>query len=203
MSRSLSREAIAATALELLDQEGLEALSMRKLGARLGVEAMSLYHHVRNKQDLLNAVHELLLQKLVVSGPLGGPWEEVAAATVRAFLQLLRQHPQAIPLFASRSAVAPGSLQFVDRSLGILIQAGFSPGQALMAFQTFFTFVVGHALYHYGPRDALSFAPANQFPNYPWLAQLTSPQAIPVEEEFEFGLNLLITGLQSKLNQTP
>lgn len=199
MSRSLSREAIAEAALELLDQEGLEGLSMRKLGALLGVEAMSLYHHVRNKQDLLNAVHETLLQQLVLSGPAGGPWEEVVAATVRAFLRLLQQHPHAIPLFASRSAVAPGSLQFVDRSLGILIQAGFSPGEALMAFQTLFKFVVGHALYHYGPRDANSFAPANQYPNFPWLAQLASPQAVPVETEFEFGLSLLLSGLRQRL----
>ncbi len=160
---------------------------------------MSLYHYVASKNDLLNAIHESLLESLQAPN-LDLPWQQSAEETVKAFVRLLREHPQAIPLFASRSAIAPGSLGFVDASLGVFLEAGFEPAQALMAFQSLFTFAVGHAHYHYGPRDSQSFASPEEYARFPHLARLASPTMNSPEQELDFGLQALLRGLATGLS---
>lgn len=199
----LNRQRIASAAIALLDETGLDGLSMRKLGASLGVEAMSLYNHVRNKADLLDTIHAHLLEsmgeELAKSPPTQG-WEKAAAGLARAFLRLLKAHPNAIPLFASRSAIAPGSLALVDDSIGLLLGAGFTPVESMHAFQTLFALTIGHAVFHYGPRSADSFAKAEDYARHQHLAGLAHPELRPPDDEFEFGLEAVLAGLRQRLD---
>ena len=194
----LSRDHIARTAILLIERDGLDKLSMRKLGQALDVKAMSLYNHVRNKSDLLDAVHEQLLSGLKIP-ELRGDWRESVRETASSFLKLLQAHPGLIPLFATRSAIAPGSLRTLDASLGLLVTAGFSAKEGLMIFQSIFALVIGHAVYHYGRRDPDSYSAGAGYQEYPHLAQLSQQMDYPPDEEFDFGLEHLLTGLEGRL----
>jgi AcrR family transcriptional regulator len=198
----LTRQRIAQEAVALLDEAGMEGLSMRKLGARLGVEAMSLYHHVRNKADLLDALHGALLENMVselASRPPAASWETAARGMTMAFLGLLKAHPHAIPLFASRSAIAPGSLKLMDDCIALLMEAGFTPDQSIHAFQTLFSLTLGHAVFHHGPRSQDSYARVAAYAEYPHLRQLSPPDQRASDVEFEFGLDTLLAGLRQRL----
>jgi len=160
---------------------------------------MSLYNHVRNKSDLLDAVHELLLARLVLGADVSD-WAQMARQVACSFLALLRAHPNTIPLFAKRSATAPGSLQVVDHCIGQLLLAGFSAEESLMLFQVVFCFVIGHATFHYTPRPADSYASAQAYARFPALAQLGAPDRCAPEAEFEFGLTAILRGVASARN---
>jgi len=195
----LTRERILQAALELVDREGLEAVSMRRLGAALGVEAMSLYNRVAGKAEVLDGVYELVLAALP---PLRrrGDWRAVLRERGRALRAALCAHPKAIPLFATRPAVTPASLRYVEETLGVLRAAGFSPGAALVALQVLVAFVVGHTLDSYGAVDP----DAASAPDYERL----DPRAFPrvremarrlgrrdLEREFRAGLDAMLAGL--------
>lgn len=203
--KSLSRSAIIEEALLLLDEEGMDALSMRKLASRLGVEAMSLYNHISNKSELLDAIHEHLLGELqqTMAGGLSSnnqvAWQAVAQNLTHGFLTLLKRHPHAIALFGTRSAISPGSLGFVDQCIQVLLKAGLSAGESLMVFQTLFCFTLGHAVFHHSHRPADSYASRALYENFEALQQVGSPQQYPSDDEFEFGLQALIAGLAQRL----
>ena len=197
----LTRQKISKEGLKLLNEAGLKGLSMRKLGSRLGVEAMSLYNHVKNKADLLDSIHEELLQELQRRLSTPGPdWKETVKHMARAFLGIMKEHPGSIPLFASRSAVAPGSLDFLDSALGVLRHAGLSPRESLMTFQSFFTMIVGHAMFHYAPREKSSYADLSAYQQYPHLQALDLAEPSDPDKEFEFGLDVVLSGLESRLS---
>ncbi len=118
------------------------------------------------------------------------------------FLATLKAHPHAIPLFASRSAIAPGSLATLDGAIGVLTRAGFAPGQSLYAFQTLFALTIGHAIFHYGPRGTDSFARAHEYAKYPHLSQVGLPasgQDQDPDAEFAFGIQAVLDGLEFRL----
>src|SRR5262245_12850180 len=125
----LSRERVCREALELVDEEGLEALSMRRLGARLGVEAMSLYRHVRNKADLLDALHAAVLGGLEPQVTSDG-WRPLLAGMVRALHAQLIAHPHVLPLFTTRPVTAPEALATLERVGAAFARAGFTPSEA-------------------------------------------------------------------------
>ncbi len=195
----LTRSLIAQEALALLDEAGMKGLSMRKLGSRLGVEAMSLYNHVKNKSDLLDSIHEALLVELMNHLDAAPPadWGTAARTSACTFLALLKRHPGSIPLFASRSAIAPGSLKFLNRSLETLTGAGLPPAEGLLAFQTIFCFTVGHAQFHYGPRSSDSYARVEDYAKFEHLDGLR-PDRDP-DDEFQFGLEAILAGLAVKM----
>lgn len=198
----LTRRKIAEAGIVLLDETGMGGLSMRKLGGRLGVEAMSLYNHVKNKNDLLDAIHGCLLEgmmeELARRPPVQG-WDTAARSITLAFLQLLRAHPNAIPLFASRSAIAPGALSLLDGGIGVLRSAGFSAPDARNAFQTLFALTLGHAVFHYGRRSEQSYANPDDYARHENLALVGNPNLHPPDVEFDFGLDTVIEGLRKKL----
>ncbi len=195
----LSREEILLSALELLDAEGLAALSMRRLGRRLGVEAMSLYRYVRNKEDLLDGLHETVLAELPPP-PTTGTWQERAAKQARALRRVLLAHPNAAPLFATRPAVAPGSLARADAALEIFADAGLSPRDQLAALHALLGYVVGSVLAvvnWQGPGSAGVDYGALDPERYPNLRRLAPAIAREdAEYEFEFGLQALIAGIE-------
>src|SRR5262249_19646179 len=142
----LTRDAILDAALELLDRHGMDGLSMRRLGTALGVEAMSLYHHIPNKAALLDGIHERIL--LSLDPPTHArTWQSYARHQAHALHRALLAHPHAIPLFATRPASTQAAIERLDRYLEVLLRAGFNAVQALSIVQLVAQLVVGHAMW--------------------------------------------------------
>lgn len=197
MSRGqLTRDKVLRAAVELVDEQGLEGLSMRRLGERLGVEAMSLYHHVRDKQDLLNGVHGAILEE-VERPPARGTWRQRLRALGLSFRAVLGRHRRALPLFATRPAVAPSSLRAVEDCLAILAEAGFAPREQLRAFHGLVGFVVGISLLHYGFEDAAYGEFSLDPSELPHLGRALSALDWDQEGEFAFGLDAFLAGLEA------
>ena len=108
---SLTRSTVVAGALALIDREGLGALTMRRLGRELGVEAMSLYNHVRDKEDLLDAIVGLLASEVSLPGEEAGSWADRMAELMRRYRGMGRRHPNALPLIALRPLRTPEALE--------------------------------------------------------------------------------------------
>ncbi|WP_030197105.1 TetR/AcrR family transcriptional regulator C-terminal domain-containing protein [Streptomyces sp. NRRL S-87] len=153
----LSRGRVLRAALELADREGIEKLSMRKLGAELGVEAMTLYHYVPNKAALLDGLVELVVSAVrPAAGPPVGDasadaWSADAwPARLHGFAVALRaellRHPGVIPLVATRPARSAAALRAVEDTAAALAGAGVEPLRALRIVNAVATFVIGHCL---------------------------------------------------------
>jgi AcrR family transcriptional regulator len=142
----LTREAILDAALALLDREGMAGLSMRRLGAALGVEAMSLYNHIPSKDALLDGIHERILMSLEPPAQVR-TWQAFARHQAHALHRVLLSRPNTIPLFATRPAATPAAIEQLDRYLEVLLKAGFKPIDALSIVQLVLQLVVGHAMW--------------------------------------------------------
>lgn len=198
---TLTRERILDAALAIVDEDGLDALSMRRLGDALGVEAMSLYRHVANKPALLDGVFEAVLRGMVVP-PASGRWPDDVRAFALAFRDALIRHPRALPLFASRPAVSEASLEVVDAALGVLVRAGLPIDEALLVFQSVVALVVGHCLAHYGPAEGVRGVDygALDRARFPHLRDIgPALEAYGPEDELTVGLELVIAGLAHRL----
>jgi AcrR family transcriptional regulator len=152
--RPLDRETILDAAIVLLDREGLPNLSMRKLATSLGVEAMSLYNHVDSKDALLDGIHERILLSLDPPGHTRS-WQSFVRHQALALHRALLAHPHAIPLFATRPASTPAAIERLGLFLDVLLEAGFTPTQALSIVQLVAQLVVGHAMWSTGVEIAL------------------------------------------------
>ncbi|MFG2874818.1 TetR/AcrR family transcriptional regulator [Streptomyces sp. NPDC048337] len=200
----LSRGSIARAALELLDEEGPQALKMRTLADRLGVRGASLYHHVASKDDVLDAVSELINEEIDLS-PLDGPdWREGIAAYARGYRRVYLRHPNAIAPAARRAVEAAPALRGYDALLAALIRAGCTPARAAEAAAAIDYLVLGSALETF---TAGFTRPAGEYrPDYPALADsLTDAAATGAglaeldDRGFELGLGLVLDGLAASL----
>ena len=200
----LTRDRVLRAAVDVVDREGIEALSMRRLGQELGVEAMSLYRYVPSKADLLNGIHETILAEVVVP-KVTREWSTTARKYARAFRNALVAHPNALSLFATRPAVTSASLRHVEAGLALLLRAGFDIGDAMSAYQVLVTFVVGHSLSSHAPTRA----DEHSAPDYRDLEPSEFPALLEaagqlenrdLDKEFEFGLDVVLEGLASKLS---
>lgn len=150
----LSRERIVAAALAYIDEHGAQKLTMRKLGASLGVEAMSLYRHVQGREDLLEAVVQHVTSGLIgdLDDGLRQTWQGYLQTMAHRVRQIALAHPQAFPLVATRHPAAPWirpplrDLALVEHFLSTLTQFGFTTTQAVRAYQAFSSFLLGHLL---------------------------------------------------------
>ncbi len=199
----LTREAIVRAALALVDEAGLDALSMRRLGAALGVEAMSLYSHFRDKEELLDGVQEAVLGE--IDPDLGrGDWRERLARAGRAFRRALERHPNALPLFATRIVHTPRAMALVEKALVELKRAGLSDLHAIYAFDAVTCFIIAHAMAQWGGRhtDAqlvahelsrLAELPPEQFPTM--AGMLPALAGYSFDDGFELGLQCVLEGI--------
>ncbi len=199
---TLTRERVLRAAVDVIDREGMAALSMRRLGLEVGVEAMSLYRYVPSKADLLDGIHGTILDEVAI--PRGaGSWKKSVRAYALAFRNALIAHPNALSLFATRPAVSTASLRHVEVGLRLLRDAGFDVDEAVGAFQIVVTFVVGHTLSTHAPAlddersipdyRALS---ASDFPRVREAADILANH--DVDRELEIGLDALLTGLSKR-----
>lgn len=140
----LTRERIARAALRLLEAEGPDAVSMRRVADALGVQAMSLYAHVTDKDDLLDGVVEAAFTEFPVPPP--GPWRERLRALGLGYRRWALAHPAAFALLATRPLPAGEQLRLLDLALGLLGEAGFGPAAAASAFHAIGAYVYGATL---------------------------------------------------------
>ncbi len=186
-SPGLSRARVCQEALALVDDEGLDALSMRRLGARLGVEAMSLYRYVRDKADLLDALHVAVLADLSPvdadaaseRGEAEADWRLLLGGMARSLRAVMLRHPHVVTLFATRPVNAPEAVDTIAGVRDALVAAGFAAGDADKAVVEVGIFTVGHAL-----TEANGRAPTHE----------RSPRQAGAAE-FRFGLTALLDGI--------
>lgn len=205
--RPLTRERIVRAALALIDERGLDALTMRRLGADLGVRAMSLYKHVPSKDAILDGVRKLLLDDFAAALPAGpaDDWREDLGAFARAYRGLGRAHPEAFGLLArgpERAYVAGSAL--AEAAIARLLDAGLDRATAIHAQRTIVRFVLGASLLEQAADD--SPAPVSGAE----LAALSSERPLvgelmrslgPGSDEalFEFGLDALLAGVAQRV----
>jgi len=154
--RPLDRDRIVAAAIAFIDEHGLASLTMRRLGERLGVEAMSLYRYVPGKEDLLDAVVDTLVDRMrtdpeVLATPERG-WQDFLQRMAHGVRRVALRDPKTFPLVASRPAEAPWlrpplrSLEWVEAFLAGMVSEGFSREAAVRSYRAFTSFLLGHLL---------------------------------------------------------
>ncbi len=198
----LARERIVDAAIKIIDDEGLDALSMRRLGAELGVNPMAAYYHVPNKAALYDLVLEAVMGAADMSGiDASQPATERLKQAARAYRAAILTHPRAIPVFATRSVRTAAALRPIEPILGILFAAGFTPSEAMTAVDCLGQYILGGAVSHYhhtfdeGGDEQREFEvlDAEELPNLSRM--IAEAQYAGDDAEFEFGLDAIVRGL--------
>ncbi len=206
-STALSKERVLGAAVALADERGIAALSMRTLAQDLGAGAMSLYYHVVGKDDLLGGMVDLVVREIDLPAP-EGDWKPAIRRSVISFHEALRRHRWAANLMMTPDRVLPARLRYMDALLGRLRQAGFSADMTHHAYHALDSHIVGFALWQAGIATvapqlanlAATFLQRLSADEYPYLIehieQHTRPDSPDGKTEFEFGLDLILDGLE-------
>ncbi len=203
----LTRARIVQAAVMLADTEGLAALSMRKLGRSLAVEAMSLYNHIANKDDLFDGMVDLVFREVGMPPDELG-WQEAMRQRAIAMRDTLIAHPWALGLLGSRNTPGQATLRHHNAVLGCFRRAGFSVALAAHAYSLLDSYIYGFALEQLNlpfntSEEAVGVAEAllEQFSadQYPYLSEITNEYILQpgyeYADELLFGLNLILDGL--------
>jgi AcrR family transcriptional regulator len=198
----LTREQVLQAAIRVADQAGIESLSMRKIGQALRVEAMSLYNHVANKDDLLDGMLDVLVSEIDAPAD-RGEWKTSLRGSALSARAVMARHPWAPRLIAARPSIrmGPTMLRYLDSVAGCLVQAGFSWQLVHHAMHLISPRMLG---YTQEPLDAgdrvqeVLAIPRSQIPTseYPFLTQMLFQSHHDDEVEFTFGLDLILDGLE-------
>lgn len=204
----LSRDEVLSTAIALADAGGIESLTMRRLGDELGVEAMSLYNHVANKEDLLNAMVDAVFSEIELPSHNEG-WKSAIRKRSVSFRAALSRHPWATGLTDSGTNPGPATLRHHDRVIGTFRNAGFSVAMAAHAFAALDSYIYGFAMQEKSlpftteeETAAMAQIMLAQLPTteYPYLAELTADHVLKpgyhYGDEFPLGLDLILDGLE-------
>lgn len=200
---------IIEAAVRVADGNGLEKVSMRAVGAELGVEAMSLYHHVANKQALLEALVEWVFATIGLPPQLDS-WRESVSEHARSMRRVLVAHPWALTLVNAQANPGGGELRQYDALLGVLRAAGFPTRLAAHALSLLDSYVYGFALTERNlpvepGADVTELArdiapPADQFPHLAELVDyMTTADGYVYADEFEYGLEVALDGIEARL----
>ena len=203
----LSRDRVLRTAIELADQDGIDALSMRRLGSELGVEAMSLYNHVASKDDLLDGIADLLIEEIEV--PAAGDWRSAMRRRAISAHEMLARHPWANGVIESRTTPSPTRSRYPEAVLGTLRRAGFSIEMAVHAFFALDSYIYGFAVQQQNlpsgtPEELAGMAettlatlPAAEYPHLrEVIVDYVLKSGFDYTKEFEFGLDMLLDALE-------
>ena len=201
----LSRERILQTALRLADEEGLEAISMRKVAQELGVKAMSLYNHVANKDDIIDGIVDWVVSDIELPR-CDLDWKTAMRRRALSAHEVLLKHPWAAIAIMSRINVGPAMLRYIDRTIGCLRQAGFSWEMADHAWNAIDNHIYGFTLQALNfPIEATEYAetaesfiahiPPDQYPYMHQLSLYIIDGSYDGLHDFEFGLNFILDGL--------
>ena len=201
----LSRERLLQAALHLADEGGIESLSMRKLAEDLGVKAMSLYNHVTNKDDVLCGIVDRVVSEIELPS-LETDWKIAMRRRAIAAHEVLLRHPWATMALMSRVNIGSAMLRYINATLGCLREAGFSMEMADHARNAIDSHIYGFTLqelnfpfeaaeYSAAAENYLSQIPADQYPYFNQLARHVISKHYDGIHDFEFGLELLLNGL--------
>lgn len=203
----LSRDRVLKGAMAVADAGGIGALTIRTLAQSLGVKPMSVYYYVANKDEILDAIVDLVFAEIELPVA-GGVWRDETARRANSARAVLRRHPWATPLLQSRIKPGPAALRHHNAVIGSLREAGFSLEQTAHAFATIDSYVYGFALSEHGlpingPESVAEIAGSmmEHFPvdEYPYLFEFTVQHVMQPDydfgREFEYGLDLILDGL--------
>jgi AcrR family transcriptional regulator len=206
----LTRDRVIEAALRIMDAEGLEAVTMRRIGRELGVEAMSLYNHVRDKDDILDGISDAVMSQFEVPSPTKD-WSKDVRAMAREWRRLLGLHPAVMELLAERHKPLEGMHAYrpMDGALEVLHRAGLEPREATQAFNAMGGYIMGFVMMEQGlmpghdreqhAHDHEALSQALQQAGLTRLSECFRYFAeCPSDEQFEFGLDLMVRGLQSR-----
>ncbi|WP_202495480.1 TetR/AcrR family transcriptional regulator [Streptomyces sp. SID4982] len=200
----LSTDRIVQTARALVDAEGLQAVSTRRLAAELGVSGPSLYNHFRTKDEILEAVADSVSAQVDLSMFEGDrDWRTALHDWAVSYRSALRDHPNVVPVLAHGPGRRPAGLRLADAVYGAMVDAGWSPAQATSIGALMRYFIMGSALGSFAAGfvdDASAYDPAD----YPHLGQahLLAEQQDKIDERaFETGLTALLDGLERQYGQ--
>jgi len=215
----LNRDRVLRAAVALADQAGMSALSMRKLGEALGVEAMSLYNHIASKSDLLDGMIDIVFGEIDLPARAGAGdgepgWRAAMRRRAVSARQVLRSHPWAIGLMESRITPGPATLRHHDAVLGCLRRAGFSLELTAHAYSLLDSYIYGFALQEAGlpfgtGEEAAQVAQeiSAQFASgqYPYLTEIAMAHVVrpgyDYADEFEISLDLILDSLQAAMSR--
>jgi AcrR family transcriptional regulator len=206
----LTRDRVIDAALKVMDAEGLDAVSMRRVAREVGVEAMSLYNHVEDKDDLLRGICDRVMGGFEFPQE-QGDWVERCKAGARAWRRLLQAHPDVMRLFAETHGPDPSSLDSLrptEFALGLIREGGLSDRDTVQAFHAFGGYIQGFVMMEGGSikghadkgdafGEAADAVPADVFPVLAAVGRYFSE--CDADEQFEFGLDLMIRGIQAKV----
>jgi AcrR family transcriptional regulator len=205
----LSRDRVLRAAIELADQGGIASLSMRKLGQALGVEAMSLYNHVANKDDILNGIVDIVESAIVLPSA-DGYWKRALRKTAISAHDAFEKHPWAASLTLRSTGSRPARWRYMNAILGCLRGAGFSADTTDLAYHALESHIAGYTLWAAQlevPEEELPGLAAEfigELPaGLPWLIehveQHLKERSPENEGAFAFGLDLILDGLERAL----
>ncbi|MFJ6079443.1 TetR/AcrR family transcriptional regulator C-terminal domain-containing protein [Pseudarthrobacter sp. NPDC092419] len=212
----LTRDLVLSTALEIVDSEGLDALTMRRLGLALDRDPMSLYRHAENRAALLDGVSELVLNELSIH-PEDPDWKTQLRHIAHGLRALALQHPNVVPLLVTRPLSTPlglrplGTLRPLEQILSLLVGAGFAPDDALHVYRAYYGLLYGHILnelqeFVVDPEEnevllrlGLHRLPAREFPRLRALAPALAEY--DGAAELDQGLTILLSGLEAHLSR--
>lgn len=217
----LSREEIVTAAIELLDAEGLDGLSMRRLGATIGAGATSLYFYVANKDELLELAVDEIMGEIVVPDTAEAGWRAAAAGFMQTYRAVILRHPWIIGLLGIRPAIGPKSMRMADRLIALLNTAGFTGMDVAWASSVLMSQVLGAATIG-AAQDSMvahSGKSANEivaqmepyvtriaadYPNYAkWYREHSDIDSEKYQDDaFRFGVERVLDGLETWLNRT-
>jgi AcrR family transcriptional regulator len=202
----LTRDRVLRAALELADEGGTAALTMQRIGRRLGVEAMSLYRHVRNKDDILDGIVDLVFAEIELSAD-PATWRTVLRARSISTRAALRRHPWAIALMESRMTPGPANLRIHEDTITVLLDAGCSAVMAVHVYNLVDSYVLGFALQEVNfpfsnaeelaamSEEVLANLQADEYPNSARVARELLTSGFDYADEFEFGLDLILDAI--------
>lgn len=210
--RPLTRERILVIAVEIADKDGVGAVTMRAVATRLGVEAMSLYNHVANKEDILDGMVDLVIEQIDVPAE-SDDWRTAMHRRAMSARGVFGRHRWAPMLLDSRQSSGPARLHYFDSVLGALMRAGFSLDSASRAFSLLDSYVYGFGIQQFNfsaegdaPPEAmaeaiLAFIPAEEYPYLHRMASHAMQVGYDPEADFAFGLEMILDGLQRVLEE--
>jgi AcrR family transcriptional regulator len=199
----LSRERIVRAAVELIERDGEDAISMRRIAAELGYGVMSLYNHIPNKDAVLDAVAEYVMADFEFAADAHADWRDQARALVRAFRAVSRRYPRCINVVIMRQLNTPAGLQPLESALATARAAGFAGESAVRVMRTFVAYAMGSLVnearltsMRHNPQinpQGYAHLDATRFPN---IVALADPLLrLDPEADFEFGVELLINAV--------
>lgn len=198
----LTRDRILQAAVDLVDRAGLGALTMRRLGAELGVEAMALYKHVANKDAILDGIVERVVDEIEIPSA-GAQWRQAMRQRATSMRQVLDRHAWAIGLIESRGSDGATVRRYLDAILGNLRAAGFSLEDAAHAFWLLDSYVYGHVVQEASARSggagegaAVEEDASEAYPHLAEMEESAREGGYSFDQEFAFGLELILDALE-------